>query len=164
MKNSVNYERLVLNLEYLNLKQMLIHLENELKNPNISLIDVLLKLTDYEVENKKHVVANQMIKVASFPHVKTIKEFDFTFNQEINENQIKMLCSLKFLENNENIILLGNSGVGETHLATSIGIESAKKRISTYFIKCHDLMENLKNICRRNNVHFYVDINTLAKN
>ncbi|SUB76231.1 transposase/IS protein [Peptoniphilus indolicus] len=55
-----------------------------------------------------------------------------------------MLCSLKFLENNENIIFLGNSGVGKTHLATSIGIESAKKRISTYFIKCHNLIENLK--------------------
>ncbi len=144
MENSINYERLVSNLEYLNLKQMLIHLENELNQPNISLIDGLLKLTDYEVENKKYVAANQMIKVASFPHIKTINDFDFSFNQEINENQIKMLCSLKFLENNENIIFLGNSGVGKTHLATSIAIESAKKRISTYFIKCHDLIENLK--------------------
>lgn len=72
---------------------MLIHLENELNQPNISLIDGLLKLTDYEVEkeNKKYVATNQMIKVASFPHIKTINDFDFSFNQEINENQIKML-------------------------------------------------------------------------
>lgn len=105
---------------------MLIHLENELNQPNISLIDGLLKLTDYEVENKKYVASNQMIiKVASFPHIKTINDFDFSFNQEINENQIKMLCSLKFLENNENIIFLEIVEL-ETHLATSIGIEKCK--------------------------------------
>ncbi|WNZ02069.1 ATP-binding protein [Helcococcus ovis] len=90
-------------------------------------MDGLLKLTDYEVENKRKVASSQMIKVANFPHVKTINDFDFNFNPEVNENQIKMLCTLKFLENNENIIFFGNSGVGKTHLATSIGIESAKK-------------------------------------
>ena len=39
---------------------------------------------------------------------------------------------------------MGPSGVGKTHLATSIGIEAAKKRTSTYFIKCHDLINQLK--------------------
>ncbi|WP_164464348.1 ATP-binding protein, partial [Ectobacillus antri] len=38
----------------------------------------------------------------------------------------------------------GPSGVGKTHLATGIGIAAAKKRTSTYFIKCHDLIQNLK--------------------
>ena len=52
--------------------------------------------------------------------------------------------SLRFLDNNSNIILIGNSGVGKTHLATSIGIAAAKKRVSTYFIKCQDLIEQLK--------------------
>jgi DNA replication protein DnaC len=51
---------------------------------------------------------------------------------------------LRFLENNSNIILIGNSGVGKTHLATTIGIAAAKKRVSTYFIKCHDLINQLK--------------------
>ncbi|MFJ1144697.1 ATP-binding protein, partial [Bacillus thuringiensis] len=41
-------------------------------------------------------------------------------------------------------VFLGPSGVGKTHLATSIGIAAAKKRTSTYFIKCHDLLQNLK--------------------
>lgn len=144
MEYSTNYERLITNLKYLNLKQVIIHLENELKDPNISLIDGLLRLTDYEVNNKKIVAANQMVKVANFPSIKTLKNFDFNFNENINENQIKMLCGLSFIEKNENIIILGNSGVGKTHLATSIGIEAARKRISTYFIKCNDLIDNLK--------------------
>ena len=144
MEYSTNYERLITNLKYLNLKQVIIHLENELKDPNISLIDGLLRLTDYEVDNKKIVAANQMVKVANFPSIKTLKNFDFNFNENINENQIKMLCGLSFIEKNENIIILGNSGVGKTHLATSIGIEAARKRIGTYFIKCNDLIDNLK--------------------
>lgn len=128
MEYSTNYERLITNLKYLNLKQVIIHLENELKDPNISLIDGLLRLTDYEVDNKKIVAANQMVKVANFPSIKTLKNFDFSFNENINENQIKMLCGLSFIEKNENIIILGNSGVGKTHLATSIGIEAARKK------------------------------------
>lgn len=48
------------------------------------------------------------------------------------------------MELSENIVFLGTSGVGKTHLATAIGIASAKKRYSTYFIKCHDLLQQLK--------------------
>jgi DNA replication protein DnaC len=46
--------------------------------------------------------------------------------------------------NKKNIVFLGTSGVEKTHLATSIGIAAAKKRTSTYFMKCNDLIMNLK--------------------
>lgn len=52
--------------------------------------------------------------------------------------------TLRFIENQENIVFLGPSGVGKTHLASAIGIAAAKKRTSTYFVKCHDLIQNLK--------------------
>ncbi len=42
------------------------------------------------------------------------------------------------------MVAIGSPGVGKTHLATSIGIEAAKSRYSTYFINCHDLVLNLK--------------------
>ncbi|WP_371446433.1 IS21-like element helper ATPase IstB [Veillonella atypica] len=62
----------------------------------------------------------------------------------INEVQIKNLASLGFMEQAENIVFLGSSGVGKTHLATSLGIKSSRNRRSTYLIKCHDLIQNLK--------------------
>ena len=46
----------------------------------------------------------------------------------------------------DNIIFLGSSGAGKTHLATSLGIESTQNRRSTYFIKCHDLIQNLRKV------------------
>ncbi|SET23607.1 ATP-binding protein, partial [[Clostridium] polysaccharolyticum] len=85
-----------------------------------------------------------MIKAGAFPHHKELKDFDFTFQSCINQQQIAEFGTLRFLEQNENIVFLGTSGVGKTHLATSIGIEAAQKRISTYFIKCNDLLQQLK--------------------
>ena len=85
-----------------------------------------------------------MIKVAAFPFVKELKDYDFGFQPSVNEQEMRELASLGFLEKNENIVFLGSSGVGKTHLATSIGIAAAKKRVSTYFIKCNDLLQQLK--------------------
>lgn len=58
--------------------------------------------------------------------------------------QIKDLASLGFMGQAENIIFYGPSGVGKTHLARSLSIESSHNRRNTYFIKCHDLIQNLK--------------------
>lgn len=141
------YTQLVKNLEYLKLKQMVAHLDDVLdfstKN-NLSIIDTLIKLSLYEIDFKEANMVKAMVKVGAFPHQKEIKDFDFNFQPSINKDQIIDFTSLRFLEAKENIVFLGSSGVGKTHLATSIGIVSAKKRNTTYFIKCHDLLQQLK--------------------
>ena len=144
VKETSNYLRLKENLEYLKLKQFSLHLDELIAERNTSLVEALLKLTDYEVDTKRINAANQMVKTAAFPALKDISSFDFSFQSSIDERQIKDLCSLAFLENNENIVFLGSSGVGKTHLSISIGIEAARQRYSTYFIKCSNLLENLK--------------------
>src|SRR5690625_2706245 len=88
--------------------------------------------------------AKAMVKVAAFPHLKEVKDFNFSFQPSVSKEQILDFATLRFIERNENIVFLGTSGVGKTHLATSIGIAAAKKRTSTYFIKCNDLILNLK--------------------
>lgn len=82
---------------------------------------------------------NAMINVGAFPHTKWIEDFDFDFQPNINIQEINTFLTHKFIAENMNIVFLGTSGVGKTHLATSIGISAAKKCISTYFIKCHNL-------------------------
>ena len=144
VRETSNYLRLKENLEYLKLKQFSLHLDELIAERNTSLVEALLKLTDYEVDTKRINAANQMVKTAAFPALKDISSFDFSFQPSIDERQIKDLCSLAFLENNENIVFLGSSGVGKTHLSISIGIEAARQRYSTYFIKCSNLLENLK--------------------
>ena len=85
-----------------------------------------------------------MIKAETFPFVKELKDYDFDFQPSVNKQQLRELASLAFLEKNENIVFLGPSGVGKTHLATAIGVAAAKKRFSTYFIKYHNLLQQLK--------------------
>ena len=69
---------------------------------------------------------------------------DFSFQPSINKSEIEDYTTLRFMENNENILFIRSSGTGKTHLATSIGIEAAKHRKSLYFITCQELMLQLK--------------------
>lgn len=131
-----NYQKLCENLRELKLTQVSLKLEEYIVNVNdrkISLVDALYELTEKELEIKNFNATNSMVKVAGFPHLKEMKDFDFDFQPKINKQQFLDFQNLRFLESNSNIILIGNSGVGKTHLATSIGIAAAKKRVSTYF-------------------------------
>lgn len=142
-----SYNKLVQNLEYLKLKQMLVHLDETIDfmtNNQLSFTDTLIKLTDYEIDMKEVNMVKSMVKVGAFPHFKEVKDFDFDFQPSVNKQQILDFTTLRFIEQKENIVFLGPSGVGKTHLATAIGIAAAKKRTSTYFIKCNDLILNLK--------------------
>ena len=143
---STAYQQLINNLDYLKLGEMKLHLNEIIDNANqgnVSLVDSLIKLTNYEVDHKETNAVNAMVKTGAFPHKKTLEDFDFDFQPTINKAEIDDLASLRFVTNNENIVFLGNSGTGKTHLATSIGIIAAKNRISTYFIKCNDLIAQL---------------------
>jgi len=147
MKTTSTYTQLVDNLEYLKLKQMITHLNDVvdfINKNNLSFVDGLIKLTTHEIDFKEANMIRSMVKVGAFPHHKELKDFDFEFQPSVNKQQMLDFTSLRFLENQENIVFYGPSGVGKTHLATSIGIAAAKKRYSTYFIKCHDLLQQLK--------------------
>src|SRR5699024_1454871 len=102
-----------------------------------------IKLTDYEIDMKEINMVKAMVKVAAFPHLKELKDFDFAFQPSINKEQILDFETLRFIERKENIVFLGSSGVGKTHLATSISIEADKKSTNTYLIKCNYLNSNL---------------------
>lgn len=142
-----NYQKLQENLRELKLTQIGLNIGEYIEKINedkISIVDALYQLTSKELEVKNFNATHAMVKVAGFPHLKEMKDFDFEFQPKINKQQFLDFESLRFLETNNNIILIGNSGVGKTHLATSIGIAAAKKRVSTYFIKCQDLIDQLK--------------------
>lgn len=143
----INYNKLLNNLEILKLDKMLNYLPNYLdsiKDQDVSIVDVLYNLTEQEIAYRDERASKIQVAVAGFPFEKEIKDFDFSYQPGINKQQILDLSTLRFIENNENILFVGSSGVGKTHLAISIGIAAAKKRYSTYFISCHELIMQLK--------------------
>ena len=129
------YQRLKDNLEYLKLKkanESLDEVIDFITANELSFTEGLLRLTDVEMDHRKTNLIKAMVKVGAFPFIKEIKDFDFDFQPSVNKAQILEFESLGFIDKKENIVFLGPSGVGKTHLATAIGIASAKKRNATY--------------------------------
>ena len=113
-------------------------------------LDAIYELTELEMGFRKEQAIKGCVKVANFPFLKEINEFDFGFQPSLDKNKIMDLMSLRFLENNENIIFCGTPGVGKTNLAVSIGIEAAKHRYCVYFITFQDLISQLKKAASEN--------------
>jgi DNA replication protein DnaC len=142
-----SYVSLLNNLEKLKLYQLKENLDSYIDLINSgkkTVVEALKELTEHEIKSKEARAKHACVKVANFPFLKTLNEFEFSFQPSVNKAQILDLGTLRFLEKKENILFLGNSGVGKTHLSVSIGISAAQKRVSTYFITCHELLQNLK--------------------
>ena len=101
---------------------------------------MIYELTKLEVEAKEIRAMNACVKAANFPFIKTMDDFDFSFQPTLNRDMIRGFTDLRFIEQKENILFIGSPGVGKTHLC----VESAKHRNSTYFIHCNDMILQLK--------------------
>lgn len=149
------YAQLNNNLDALSLskiKEILPSYLDDNAHKDKSLIDNLYDLTKAEIEFRDDRARKINIMVSSFPYHKTIKDFDFSYQPGINKQKILDLTTLRFIDDKSNIIFIGSPGVGKTHLATSIGIEAASQRISTYFINFAELMEKFKRAAKENRV------------
>ena len=142
----INYNELLTDLETLKLNKIRTILPNyldEVASKPPHLIEALKYLFREEIKEKQKMSSEGLIRVAGFPFLKTLDEYDFKFQPSLDENYIKDLATLRFVENNENIVFVGTPGVGKTHLATALGVEAAKKGYSVYFINCHKLITKL---------------------
>ena len=146
-----NYNKLLNNFEKLKLdkiKELYPYYIEKISKEDFTLTDVLYELTEKEIEYRDERASQIQITVSAFPYKKEIEDFDFDYQPSINKNEILELNTMGFLERKENILFVGPSGVGKTHLAVALGITAAKKRYSVYFISCHDLITQL------NKAHF----------
>lgn len=84
--------------------------------------------------------AATLVRMAGFPAVKTLEEYDFKFASSAPKRQIEQLASLAFISRKENAVFLGPSGVGKTHLAIALGHKAANAGIKTQFTTAADLI------------------------
>ncbi len=140
-------ERIRENLGALKMNNTLEILDNYLEGAvkdKLNIVEVLDHILLEEAKDKRKRAYNRAVQMSGFPIKKSLEQFDFTFQPSIDKRQIDELATMRFLETAENVVFLGPPGVGKTHLATSLGMIAAEHRQSTYYINCHQLIEQLK--------------------
>ena len=105
----------------------------------------LLRLVELELLDRERRVVERRIKQARFPAVKSLDTFDFTAIASLNKMLVLELSRCEFILRRENIIALGNSGTGKTHVALALGLAACQKGFPVAFTTAaalvHQLME-----------------------
>ena len=105
----------------------------------------LLRLVELELIDRERRVVERRIRQARFPAVKSLDTFDFVAIQSLNKMLVLELARCEYILRRDNIIALGNSGTGKTHIGLSLGLAACQKGFSVAFTTAaglvHQLME-----------------------
>jgi DNA replication protein DnaC len=134
------------NLRALNLTHMARNLESPLRQARergIGYDEFLIELTAAELQARAESRLARRTREAKFPLVKPLETFDLAAAPELDIRLLRELTGGSYIQDHRNIIFLGRSGSGKTHLATALGIEACKQNIRTRFVTCYGLVNEL---------------------
>ena len=105
----------------------------------------LSRLAELEMIERAGRMVERRIKLAKFPAIKSLDSFEFKAIPSLNKMQVLDLARCEYIDRRENIIALGPSGTGKTHIALGLGLAACQKGLSVGFITAsalvHELME-----------------------
>jgi len=108
-------------------------------------VQFLARLIELEMIDRERRMIERRIKAAKFPAVKSLDSFDFKAIPALNKMQVLELARCEWIERRENVIALGPSGTGKTHIALGLGLCACQKGLSVGFVTAaalvHELME-----------------------
>ena len=119
-----------------------VHLR-QAKESGIEYDEFLSGLTAAELQARAANRLNRRIREAKFPLIKPVETFDLNAVPDLDIRLFRELCSCGYIKERRNIIFLGRSGTGKTHMATGLGIEACKSNYSIRFISCYGLVNEL---------------------
>ena len=134
-------------LKRLKLSGLLISLDvrsRQAVEDNLSYEEFLLRLFCDEMERREAKQLKQRLNKADFEHAKTLEDFNFAFNPKIPKAKVIDLSTCNFVAKHENVLLVGPSGVGKSHIAQSIGHRACLMGYSTIFTTAHKFFGQLR--------------------
>lgn len=134
------------NLKKLKLANMLRYFEEQnrqAQEDGLAYGEFLLALTEIELQNRAENRDKRRIREARFPLIKTLEMFDFNAVPDLSKRKVKELTSCDYIKERRNIILMGRSGTGKTHLATALGLEACHHNFKTRFVTGYALANEL---------------------
>ncbi len=105
----------------------------EAEDNNLSYEEYFLGVLEQEVTQRDSNRIQRGIRLATFPMIKTLDSFDFKAVPSLNKQKVLKLASCDYIKKQENVILVGSSGVGKTHIATALAYEACRQGLKVKF-------------------------------
>ena len=105
--------------------------------------DYLLRLSELELIDRSHRMVERRIKEARFPTVKSLDTFDFLAIPSLNKALVLELARCEYIDRKDNVIAVGNSGTGKTHVALGLGLAACQRGLSVGFTTAAALVHEL---------------------
>jgi DNA replication protein DnaC len=140
-------DELVPLLKKLRLSGVLNSLELRLREANddeIAYQEFLYRLLRDEAERRDAKQLEQRVRRANFEHAKSLEDFDFHFNPQIPKAKVLDLATCAFVERRENVLLLGQTGVGKSHIAQALGHRACMAGHAVQYAAAQDLLKHLR--------------------
>ena len=106
-------------------------------------VEYLRRLVEGQFVERRQRVIERRLKAARFPVIKTLEQFQWDWPKKINRLQVQHLFRLEFVAQKSNVVLLGNVGLGKTHLATALGYAAAQEGYSVLFADAISVINDL---------------------
>jgi DNA replication protein DnaC len=103
----------------------------------------LLRLLEFEMADRETRAFAKRLKYARLPWGKTLADFDFAAMPSLDPMKVSRLAACEFVDKKENLLFIGGSGTGKTHLATAIAVEACRRKKSVRFYTVSQLVEAL---------------------
>ena len=103
----------------------------------------LLRLSELELIDRHHRMVDRRIKAARFPATKSLDTFDFPAMPSVNKHLVMQLALCEYVDRRENVIAIGNSGTGKTHVALGLGFAACQRGLSVGFTTAASLVHEL---------------------